>query len=152
MSIHAVDWEVIEWQPVRAGIERKTFTGDGATLALQRIQPGFEFSSWNGFLAPVGTSETIIAAIGIEITVLARSVEISERLIKLGIVPGGLTKEQSEAVFRRDHESFAARSRPRGDPRAAIVVSFCASGRSPDEYRESGFHSWRRPGRTGRGC
>jgi tripartite-type tricarboxylate transporter receptor subunit TctC len=78
--------------------------------------PGFEFSSWNGFLAPVGTPETIIMAIRSEITALARSAEISERLTKLGIVPGGLTKEQCEAVLRKDHETFAAAIKAAGIP------------------------------------
>jgi quercetin dioxygenase-like cupin family protein len=42
MSIHTVDWESQEWHPVRKGMERKTFTGEGATLALHRIQPGHD--------------------------------------------------------------------------------------------------------------
>jgi tripartite-type tricarboxylate transporter receptor subunit TctC len=70
--------------------------------------PGFEFSSWNGFLAPAGTPEPIIARIREEVTVLARSAELTERLTKLGIVPGGLTRDQSEAVLRKDRESFGA--------------------------------------------
>lgn len=70
--------------------------------------PGFEFSSWNGFLAPTGTPEPIITAIRSEIAALAKSPEISERLTKLGIIPGGLSAEQNEAVFRKDRESFAA--------------------------------------------
>jgi tripartite-type tricarboxylate transporter receptor subunit TctC len=78
--------------------------------------PGFEFSSWNGFLAPAGTPEPIVAAIGKEITALARSPEISERLTKLGIVPGGLSREESEAVFRKDRESFAAAIKAAGIP------------------------------------
>jgi hypothetical protein len=36
-------------------------------------------------------------AVRTEITALAKSPEVSERLTKLGIIPGGLTKEQSEA-------------------------------------------------------
>jgi tripartite-type tricarboxylate transporter receptor subunit TctC len=76
--------------------------------AVAETLPGFEFSSWNGFSAPVGTPEPIIAAIRSEITALAKSPEVSERLTKLGIIPGGLTKEQCEAVFKKDHESFAA--------------------------------------------
>ena len=68
---------------------------------------GFEFSSWNGFLAPAGTPEPVVTAIRNEVTAYAKSPEISERLTKLGIVPGGLTKEQTEAVFRKDRESFA---------------------------------------------
>jgi tripartite-type tricarboxylate transporter receptor subunit TctC len=78
--------------------------------------PGFKFSSWNGFLAPTGTPEPVITAIRSEITALAKSPEISERLTKLGIVPGGLTREQNEAVFRKDRESFAAAIKAAGIP------------------------------------
>ena len=76
----------------------------------------FEFSSWNGFLAPTGTPQPILAAIGSEVTALVRSPDISERLTRLGIVPGGLTREESEAVFRKDHESFAAAVKAAGIP------------------------------------
>ena len=76
--------------------------------AVAETYPGFEFSSWNGFLVPAGTPEPIVAALRTEVTAFAKSSDISSRLTKLGIVPGGLTKEQTEAVFRKDHESFAA--------------------------------------------
>jgi len=76
--------------------------------AVAETLPGFEFSSWNGFSAPAGTPEPIITAIRNEITALAKSPAVSDRLTKLGIIPGGLTKEQNEAVFKKDHESFAA--------------------------------------------
>ena len=45
MSVHEVNWEAVEWYTIRKGMERKTFTGEGATLALHRIQPGHELSS-----------------------------------------------------------------------------------------------------------
>lgn len=44
MSIHQVHWEKIEWEKVRDGLERKAFTGNGATLALHRISRGFSGS------------------------------------------------------------------------------------------------------------
>src|SRR5262245_17367732 len=69
---------------------------------VAEVLPGFEFSSWNGFLAPTGTPEAIITAVRNEITALAKTPEVSERLSKVGIVPGGLTKEQNEAVFKKD--------------------------------------------------
>jgi len=69
--------------------------------------PGFEFSSWNGFSVPAGTPEEIITAIREEITALMKTPEIQDRLIKLGIVPGGLTKEETAAVFKKDRENFA---------------------------------------------
>jgi tripartite-type tricarboxylate transporter receptor subunit TctC len=70
--------------------------------------PGFQFASWNGFSAPTATPDAITAAIGKEVAAFAKSPAISKRLSDLGIVPGGLTKAQSEEVFRKDYESFAA--------------------------------------------
>jgi quercetin dioxygenase-like cupin family protein len=40
MDFHKVDWSKMEWQKVRPGIERKAFTGNGATLSLNHISPG----------------------------------------------------------------------------------------------------------------
>jgi len=75
--------------------------------AVAETLPDFEFSSWNGFLAPAGTPQPIIDAIRTEITALANSPEVSARLAKLGIVPGGLTAAQTEAVFQKDRESLS---------------------------------------------
>jgi tripartite-type tricarboxylate transporter receptor subunit TctC len=69
--------------------------------------PGFEFSSWNGFSVPAGTPDAIVTAIRNEITALTKTPELQERLIKLGIVPGGLSKEETAAVFKKDRENFA---------------------------------------------
>jgi hypothetical protein len=57
-----------------------------------------------------------MAAIGREVAAFAKSPAISKRLSDLGIVPGGLTKEQSEEVFRKDYESFAAAVKAAGIP------------------------------------
>lgn len=40
--LKTVDWEALAWEPVRPGVERKSFSGDGATVALHRLQPGHE--------------------------------------------------------------------------------------------------------------
>jgi hypothetical protein len=40
MSAQTVNWDSTDWDPVREGMERKTFTGEGASLALHRISPG----------------------------------------------------------------------------------------------------------------
>ena len=70
--------------------------------------PGFQFASWNGLSAPTATPDAITSAIGKEIAAFVKSPAITKRLSDLGIVPGGLTKEQSEAVFKKDYESYAA--------------------------------------------
>ena len=84
--------------------------------AVAETLPGFEFASWNGFSAPAGTPEPILTAIRNEITALTRMPEVSERLNKLGIVPGGLSKEECEAVFRRDYVAFGAAIKAAGIP------------------------------------
>jgi tripartite-type tricarboxylate transporter receptor subunit TctC len=70
--------------------------------------PGFEFSSWNGFSVPAGTPDDIIAALRNEVTAIAKSSEVRDRLTRLGIMPGGLSPEETAAVFKHDRESFAA--------------------------------------------
>jgi tripartite-type tricarboxylate transporter receptor subunit TctC len=78
--------------------------------------PGFESSSWNGFLAPAGTPEPIIEALRNEVTAFVNKPEISQRLTSLGIVPGGLTPAQTEALFQHDHDEFEAAIKATGIP------------------------------------
>ena len=42
MDLHKIDWENIPWEPVREGITRKSFSGNGATLALHKLMPKHE--------------------------------------------------------------------------------------------------------------
>src|SRR5262249_2542983 len=35
-----VRWDEIPWEPIRPGVERKTFSGQGAPLQLSRLRPG----------------------------------------------------------------------------------------------------------------
>jgi tripartite-type tricarboxylate transporter receptor subunit TctC len=69
--------------------------------------PGFVFASWNGFVVPAGTPEDIVEAIRREVIAFAKSPDVAERLTKLGIVPGGLSKEEVTATFAADRATFA---------------------------------------------
>ncbi|AMY67919.1 cupin domain-containing protein [Frigidibacter mobilis] len=42
MNIHQVDWSTQDWKTIRPGVEQKAFSGQGATIALHRLQPGHE--------------------------------------------------------------------------------------------------------------
>ena len=70
--------------------------------------PGLVFSSWNGFVVPAGTPDETIDALRREIIALSRSPEVAQRLTKLGIVPGGQSKEEVAATFASDREMFVA--------------------------------------------
>ncbi len=69
--------------------------------------PGFESVSWNGFLAPAGTPEPIVEALRNEIAAFVKKPEIVNRLTGLGIVPGGMPPDAIEAMFKKEHETFA---------------------------------------------
>ncbi|HUC49186.1 MAG TPA: tripartite tricarboxylate transporter substrate binding protein [Xanthobacteraceae bacterium] len=70
--------------------------------------PGFESSSWNGFLAPVGTPAAIVTAIRTEVSALVKKDEVAQRLANLGIVPGGMGEDQIETMFHKEHETYAS--------------------------------------------
>jgi tripartite-type tricarboxylate transporter receptor subunit TctC len=70
--------------------------------------PGLVFSSWNGLVVPAGTPDETVDAIRREIIALSRSPEAAQRLTKLGIVPGGQSKEEVAATFASDREMFVA--------------------------------------------
>ncbi|TPQ51343.1 cupin domain-containing protein [Prosthecomicrobium hirschii] len=42
MPARSIDWNAIPWTPVRPGVDRKAFGGDGATVTLHRLMPGHE--------------------------------------------------------------------------------------------------------------
>lgn len=42
MDVHKIDWTAIEWTPVRPGVRRKAFSGEGATVTLHELAPGHE--------------------------------------------------------------------------------------------------------------
>src|SRR4029078_7648477 len=42
MDLHQIDWENMPWEPVREGITRKAFSGNGATVALHKLMPKHE--------------------------------------------------------------------------------------------------------------
>ena len=42
MKTVASNWNDMTWEVVRAGVKRKAFTGEGATMALNLLDPGHE--------------------------------------------------------------------------------------------------------------
>ena len=70
----------------------------------------------NGFLVPNGTPEDIIAKLRGAIADMVKTPEMAEGLTKLGIIPGGQTKEQVAQVFQSDRKSFADAVKAAGIP------------------------------------
>ena len=69
--------------------------------------PNFVFQSWNGFFVPKGTPNEMISRLRNAVAELVATPDMKQRLLGLGIVPGGQTEDEVAAAFKADRESFA---------------------------------------------
>ncbi len=78
--------------------------------------PGFDTSSWNGFLAPAGTPAPIVETIEKLVIAAAREPAIVQRLNQLAILPFGTTREEFEKAIEQsriiNRESMKAAALP----------------------------------------
>jgi len=86
--------------------------------AAAEMFPGFNLAAWNGFVAPAGTPRPILELLARETAAAAKDAKIAERLIELGIEPGGPTLED----FAREIE----------DSRPAYEEAVKAAGIKPE--------------------
>jgi tripartite-type tricarboxylate transporter receptor subunit TctC len=80
-----------------AGAQRPAVLANLPTVAEQGV-PGFDASSWEGLVAPVGTPAPIQAKLIAEVRKVLQSPEITERIAALGSQPG--------AAFGKDFGMF----------------------------------------------
>jgi tripartite-type tricarboxylate transporter receptor subunit TctC len=64
--------------------------------------PGYEASAWQMLLIPAGTPKPIVEKIQQEVAKALNAPDVSERLVKLGIVPSGMPPAQAEAFLRNE--------------------------------------------------
>ncbi len=75
--------------------------------AVAETLPGFQFGSWNGFMAPAGTPKEIIDKL-VEASIEAvNTPSVKEKLVQSGIVPGGTRPAQVTERFKADRQVFA---------------------------------------------
>jgi tripartite-type tricarboxylate transporter receptor subunit TctC len=80
-----------------AGAKRPAVLADLPTVAEQGV-PGFDASSWEGLVAPVGTPAPVQAKLMAEVRKVLQSPEITERIAALGSQPG--------TAFGKDFATF----------------------------------------------
>jgi tripartite-type tricarboxylate transporter receptor subunit TctC len=68
--------------------------------------PGLVFASWNGFFAPNGLPDAIAGRLRAQIADLAKTPEVTKKLVGLGIVPGGMSRDEVASVFKVDQQNF----------------------------------------------
>jgi tripartite-type tricarboxylate transporter receptor subunit TctC len=62
--------------------------------------PNLELQGWNGFLAPKGTPEPVIARLQQEVAAAAKHPEIVKRMTDVGAEPSGSTQEEMREMLR----------------------------------------------------
>jgi tripartite-type tricarboxylate transporter receptor subunit TctC len=65
------------------------------------------FASWNGFFAPLGLPEPVAERLRTEVASLVKSPDVAKKLIGLGIVPGGMSRDEVANVFKLDQQNFS---------------------------------------------
>ena len=75
--------------------------------AVAETFPGFQFGSWNGFMAPAGTPKEIIDKLVEGSIEAVNTPTVRDRLVQSGVVPGGTTPAQVAERFKADKQAFA---------------------------------------------
>ncbi len=86
------------------------------TPTIAELYPGFEVTTWLGFVAPRGTPGEIIDTMAQATRETLAIPELAERLHSLGIVPVGSTPEEFTEVLRRDRALYAEAIKAAGIP------------------------------------
>jgi tripartite-type tricarboxylate transporter receptor subunit TctC len=86
------------------------------TPTIAEIFPGFEVTTWLGFVAPRGTPQEIIDAMAQATRETTAIPEVAERLHDLGIVPVGSTAAEFSEVIEKDRTLYAEAIRSAGIP------------------------------------
>jgi tripartite-type tricarboxylate transporter receptor subunit TctC len=86
------------------------------TPTIAETYPGFEVTTWLGFVAPRGTPREIVDAMAQATREALAIPEVGERLTSLGAVPVGSTPEEFAEVLRKDRTLYAEAIRAAGIP------------------------------------
>jgi tripartite-type tricarboxylate transporter receptor subunit TctC len=86
------------------------------TPTIAELYPGFEVTTWLGFVAPRGTPREIIDTMAQATREALAIPEVAQRLYSLGIVPVGSTPEEFAEVLLKDRALYAEAIKSAGIP------------------------------------
>lgn len=83
------------------GVATKSVALPNVPTARDLGFPNLELQGWNGFLAPKGTPEPVIARLQQEIAAAVKSPEVQKRMTDVGAEPSGSTQAEMGEMLRR---------------------------------------------------
>ncbi len=94
-------------RPIAVSSEKRTAQLPDVPTVSESGLPGFRTVTWNGLMAPAGTSRDIVDKVAREVAVAVKQPAIVERLYALGVDPLGDTPEQFAATIAADIPMWA---------------------------------------------
>jgi tripartite-type tricarboxylate transporter receptor subunit TctC len=88
------------------------------TPTVGEFFPGFEVSTWLGFVAPRSTPDDVVDAMARATQETLRLPDVAERLAALGVVPAGSSPAEFAALLKKDRAFYADAIRAAGIPMA----------------------------------
>ena len=85
--------------------KRRALLPDVPTVTESGI-PGYEVTSWNGFVVPARTPEGIVMRLNIEIAKVLAQPEIAKRFVELGLVTKPSSPQEMQAIYDADVERW----------------------------------------------
>jgi tripartite-type tricarboxylate transporter receptor subunit TctC len=79
----------------------------GVQPVAEQGVPGFEMTAWNAFYAPRATPEPIVALLAKELTKILSQPETRQRLLQLGLEPGGGTPASLGELETKERAKWA---------------------------------------------
>ena len=68
---------------------------------------GYDLNTWTSLVAPAGTPEAILDRLNAEITKIIAQPEVNKRLVDMGFIPVGNSREQFGAFLKAEHANWA---------------------------------------------
>jgi tripartite-type tricarboxylate transporter receptor subunit TctC len=93
-------------QQVRAGtlkamaVATKASAAPEVPTAREMGFPNLELQGWNGFLAPKGTPDAVVARLHQEIAAAAKHPDVQKRMADVGAEPSGSTPQEMRQMLR----------------------------------------------------
>ena len=79
---------------------------DVPTVDEQGIK-GYDLNTWTSLVAPAGTPDAILDRLNAEITKIIAQPEVHKRLVDMGFIPVGNSREQFGAFLKAEHANWA---------------------------------------------
>jgi tripartite-type tricarboxylate transporter receptor subunit TctC len=83
------------------GVATKSVALPNVPTARELGFPNLELQGWNGFLAPKGTPEPVVARLQQEIAAAVKHPDVQKRMIDVGAEPSGSTQAEMREMLRR---------------------------------------------------